>query len=430
MPASMRRRWMFAASCALAPLGGLSAQVRVNPTGVSVSSMSATTVYLTYGGLNNQRPREAYWCGELVPAVAGVGSRCDPATIYGQVPARYDLAVWSSGVYTDIMSVPASVARTAYQAAVRGATSTFFFVRRFESTSGGPDQWVAVTCRLTGGGARVPFSLTDVRLQFGGDDALPFITAGEAPPSISARITYTGTGRLIGRWEVVLPGEEPPDAHDLLTEASLPPDERGSQRQFTQLERFDVFLPPDGHVVLPGPDPKRLPSMVDGTYRVLLRIEASDERENDSDLGAAGAGAGIVHSGAVAGFPLPVLRYVVAGTGARTAIGAIGEQGEGDVGGLRLIDPAERDSAAASTAVSVRWMPTSAAGSTFYRVDFETDDGSPVWSAILPSTARRYEAPAWIVSRAAGRPIRWRVTGLAADGSRSSASAWRLLRAR
>ena len=71
----------------------------------------------------------------------------------------------------------------------------------------------------------------------------------------------------------------------------------------------------------------------------------------------------------------------------------------------------------------------SAAADEFYRVDFETDDGSPVWSAILPSTARRYEAPPWIVSLAGGRRIRWRVTGLAADGSRSSGSTWRPLRA-
>ncbi len=37
----------------------LGAQVRVNPTGVSVSSMSATTVFLTYGGLRNERPVDA-----------------------------------------------------------------------------------------------------------------------------------------------------------------------------------------------------------------------------------------------------------------------------------------------------------------------------------------------------------------------------------
>ena len=294
--------------------------MRVNPTGVSVSSMSATTVFLTYGGLRNERPVDAYWCGELIAAAPGIGTRCDPSTIYGRLPARYDLSQLGAagGVFTDVMSIPPSVARAAYQAALRGATSTFFYVRRFQNLAGGPDEYVAVTCRLTGGGARAPFSLTDVHLQFDGQDAIPFVAPGEAPPRVAARIAYTGTGRLIGRWEIVLPGEDPPGARDLVTEASLPIDQRSSQRRFTQLERFNIFLPPDGRVTLPGPDPSRLPSAIEGTYQVLLRVEASDDREGDSNLSDAGAGVGIVHSGAVAGFSLPVLRYVVAGEGART----------------------------------------------------------------------------------------------------------------
>jgi len=404
----------------VAPVITAAAQVRVNPTGVSVADMSPTTVFLTYGGLRNQRPVDAYWCGELLPAAGGVGSRCDPATIYGRLPARYDLSVLSSGTFNDVMSIPASVARAAYQDATRGATSTFFYVRRFVSATGGPDEYVAVTCRLTGGGARAPFSLTDVHLQFGGDDALPFIAPGESPPPIAARITYTGTGRLVGRWEVVLPGEEPPSAHDLLTEGTLPPNERGSQRRFTQLSRFDVFLPPNGHVTLPGPDVHVLPSNVDGMYRVLLRIEATDDRENDSDLGGAGAGAGIVHSGAVAGFPLPVMRYVVAGDGARTPVAT--------PTGLRLLGPAGDDTLPAGAPVTARWMPVGAQLSDFYRVDFESGDGVPLWSAIVPGAARRYEAPPWLTERAGGRGIRWRVTALAADGTRAATSPWRSAR--
>jgi hypothetical protein len=42
-------------------------------------------------------------------------------------------------------------------------------------------------------------------------------------------------------------------------------------------------------------------------------VEASDDRENISDLSAVGAGAGVALGGAAAGFPLPVLRYVVGG---------------------------------------------------------------------------------------------------------------------
>jgi len=396
------------------------AQVRVSPTGVSVSATSATTVFLTFGGLRDQRPTDAVWCGALVAAAPARGLRCDPSTVYGRLPARYDWSQLRGGSFTDIMSVPASVARVAYQAAQRGATSPFFYVRRFQSLNGAPDEYVAVTCRLTGGGAHSPFSLTDVRLEFDGGDVVPFVTAGQTPPQFAARITYTGTGRLVGRWEVVLPGEESPASRDLLTEATLSADQRGSQRRFAQLERFNVFLPPDGRITLPGPDTRTLPSAVEGTYRVLLRIEATDDREGDSNLVEAGAGTGVVHSGAVAGFPLPTLRYVVAGGGARTRIG--------EESTLHLLGPRDGDSLAAGALLAVTWSPGEGVIPDFYRVDFETDRGVPLMSALLPRNARRYAAPPWLAERAESRGIRWRVTGLAANGARLRESVWRTAR--
>jgi hypothetical protein len=321
------------------------------------------------------------------------------------------------GVFTDVMSIPPSVARAAYQAAVRGATSTFFYVRRFQSVTGAPDEYVAVTCRLTGGGARSPFSLTDVHLQFDGQDAIPFIAAGGAPPRVAARISYTGTGRLTGRWEVVLPGEDPPSTRDLLTEASLPLDERGAQRRFAQLERFSVFLPPDGRVTLPGPDPGRLPSAIEGTYQVLLRVEASDDREGDSNLSEAGAGTGVIHSGAVAGFPLPVLRYVVAGEGARTP--------DASVSTFRLLGARDGDTLTVGGGVTALWIPPEERGVEFYRVEVATDRGDALFSALLPRAARRYDVPAWAIAKGAGTPIRWRVSALGASGTALRSSAWR-----
>ena len=162
------RRWLaFGVAFALGSGAKASvAQVRVSPTGVSVNAMGATTVFLTFGGVGSLTPAEAFWCGDLVPASPDLGQRCNPATLFGQLPARSDLSRRSgtgAGAFTDIMSIPPSVARRAYQAAVRGATSTFFYVRRFRNTAG-PDQYVVVTCRLTGGGARVPLALTDVRV--------------------------------------------------------------------------------------------------------------------------------------------------------------------------------------------------------------------------------------------------------------------------
>ena len=153
----------------------------------------------------------------MQPATPAVGFTCAPGTIYGTLPSRYDISRFSgNNAYTDIVSVPASVARRAYQAAARGEDSQFFYVRRFISLSGAPDQFVVVTMRLSGNGAGVPFSLTDVQLDFGaglgpranGQEPLVlFIEPGGQAPPIRADIKYTGAGRLRGRWEVVRPGD-------------------------------------------------------------------------------------------------------------------------------------------------------------------------------------------------------------------------------
>ena len=141
------------------------------------------------------------------------------------------------------MTLPASVARRAYPAAAGGAMSSFFFVRRFVSTVGGPDEFVVVTCRMSGGSAGSPFSLTNVMLSFSGvEKPILFAREGDTIPQIKAEITYTGMGRLQGRCEVVQPGEELPESSDLLTEATLPIEKRGTQRRYTQLGRFNIFL--------------------------------------------------------------------------------------------------------------------------------------------------------------------------------------------
>src|SRR5688572_18775622 len=142
--------------------------IRVNPTGVNVNSQNPTTVFLTFGQIPaGYSPAEAIWCGELTPATPpALGLECRPDTIYGALPARYNRSQSSGNQgFTDIMAIPPSVVRRAYQAALGGASAGFFYVRRFVSTSGQPDQFVAVTCRMTGGGARVPFALTDVQIK-------------------------------------------------------------------------------------------------------------------------------------------------------------------------------------------------------------------------------------------------------------------------
>jgi hypothetical protein len=391
-------------------------QLRVNPTGVNVNTQGATTAFLTYGGLRDQIPVEAFWCGALVAATPARGSKCDPSTIFGQLPIRYDQSRLTAGTLTDVMTIPPSVSRRAYQDAARGSTSSFFYVRRFVSRTGAPDEYVAVTCRLAGGGARVPFALTDVALSFDVRTPVLFVEPNAEVPALKAEIAYNGTGRLRGRWEVVLPGDEPPATEDLLTEATLPPEDRGTQRRYTELQRFNILVPPTGRVVLPGPNVTRIPTTAEGTYLILLRIEATDDKEGDSDRSAAGAGTGVIHSGAIAGFPMPVLRYVVgAGTNAYPAA-----DGARD---LALLLPRNDATVPPDSTLTVSWLENRQAA--LYRVDFETDDGVPVFSAIAPAGSVTYRAPSFLAERGSGKALRWRVTALDFGGHESRRSPWR-----
>ena len=397
----------------------LAAQIRVNPTGVNVNTQGATTVFLTYGGLRGQVAVEAFWCGSLISATPARGLRCNPGTIFGSLQIRYDQSRVSGTLLNDVMSIPASVSRRAYQDAARGNTSSFYYVRRFVSASGAPDEYVAVTCRLAGGGARVPFALTDVAVNFESRAPVLFVERDAIVSSLAADIAYNGTGRLRGRWEVVLPGDERPTADDLLTEATLPPETRGTQRRYTELQRFNVFLPPTGRVVLPGPDVTRLPTTAEGTYLILLRIEAADDKEADSDRSAAAGGpaGGIVHSGAVAGFPMPVLRYVVGSAGNESPVQVKDE--------LMLLLPRDRAIVTRDSTLTVSWLDDRHAA--LYRVDFETDDGESVLNAVVSAGVPTYKAPPFLFERARGKSIRWRVTSIGVMGAELRHSRWRVL---
>ncbi|MGH9842382.1 MAG: hypothetical protein ACREEM_26845 [Blastocatellia bacterium] len=395
----------------------LAQTIKVNPSGVNVNAGGATTVFLTFGPVRNFRPAEGTWCGELMPAAPDNGVKCNPATIFGVLPGRFDLSKSSGNLgFTDIMSIPPSVARRAYQAAEDGAVSSFFYVRRFINAAGGPDEYVPVTCRLSGGGARTPFALTDVRVSFNtqtSENAIVLVGPGQKPPAIKAEITYNGTGRLRGRWEVALPGEQLPEDFDLLTEASLPIEQRGQQRRYTQISRFNLFLPPAGKYTLAGPDASRLPTTLDGPYLVLLRIEATDDKEADSNLLSLGVGAGIVHSGAVAGFPIPVLRYFI---------------GSGQPGGsiaLRLLTPAENAVAVAGQPIDFSW--TQVDGAALYQLEIADPSGQVIHSALLQSLTLNYRAPSWLRETAPAAGFQWRLSALDQTGLKTAETAWRRL---
>lgn len=265
----------------------LSAQISVTPPSVNVNSQDATAVPLTFGPLPaDYRPVEAIWCGELTLS-AGIGQTCRADTIYGSLPERYNQSqrrkLSNGGEYLfDVMAIPASVTRRAYQTAQSGGSARFFYVRRFVSSNGNPDIFVCIICRMGGGGARAPFTITSVKIHTPDEKPVLFLKSGNPIPPIYYEINYNGTGTLRGRWEIVQPGEEIPSDFDLLPEAALPIDQRGQQRLYNQISRFDVFLPPSGRYLLPAPE--RIPNYVEGQYFLILRLETAFDRETENEL--------------------------------------------------------------------------------------------------------------------------------------------------
>lgn len=383
----------------------------VDPNGVNINATGATTVFLTFRDTGSERPAGAFWCGEInVPANTVTATNpCIPGTLFGNLPVRDDLgrASGTSGQsnFTDIMTIPASVSRRAYQDAQRGNVSSFFYVRHFINTTTGASSFIAVTCRLAGGGARVPLALTDVRIAFDidkGDSPVYLLETGAQAPAVEARIHYNGSGRLTGRWEVVRPGDSPPRVEDMVPAASLPVELRARQQRYTELSRVEIFLPPTGEAAIAGPDPELIPTDIPGSYWLLLRIEATDDKEGNSNTNA-----GVANSGGVAGFPLPPLRYYV---GRGDAAGAI----ERPV----LLEPLP-DSVAAAGPLRFTWEE--ALGVAAYRLEVRQDE-EDVLSAIVPAGASQYSAPPWLAQP--GQIFQWRLLALDRKGQAMSASEW------
>jgi hypothetical protein len=366
----------------------LSRAATVSPTGVNVTTFGTTTVFLTFLNLNNQVPAEGLWCGEI-----NANGSCVLGTVFGRLPQRSDRSQLSgTNNYTDIMSIPASITRKAYQDALRGNQSDFFYVRRFVSTTGGIDEFVAVTCRLTSSGAGVPLSITSVRYQLADGRPAPAVGIGETLPRFGANIAYNGTGRLRGRWEVVLPGDAAPNQRDLLTEATLPLEQRGLQRRYTQLERFDLFLQPNGKVFIPGPDPATLPKGSTGLHQFLLRIEASENSAGNSFNNIS-----IVPAGGVAGFPLPIFRYSIVPKS----------------NGIALLQPTADTLTPVGQQLRFSWQGI--AGVSGYKLEVKQLDRT-IFSALLSKSTTSYNAPPWL-KLTKGSTLSWQVKALKSDGS-------------
>jgi hypothetical protein len=173
-----------------------------------------------------------------------------------------------------------------------------------------------------------------------------------------------------------------------------------------------VFLAPDGKYTLPGPDVSRLPNSVSGEYLLLLRVEATDEKEGDSNLATVGVGPGVVHSGAVAGFPLPVLRYYV---------GAGPERQLADE--LKLLLPENRVFLPTADPIVFTWAEL--VTPAFYRLEVLDMSGQALLAAVLLAGKASYLAPPWLKQKMGASNARWRVVALDRRGQMITESTWR-----
>lgn len=387
-----------------------SAVTGVNPSGVNVSHTGVTTIFLTFQDLDaGETSVDAFWCGEVTTSGVSATNPCVAGTIFGRLPSTLNRSQSSTaGAFTnltDIMTIPASVARRAFQAALVGNNSDFFYVRHFTGGAGG-DRYVTVTCRMAGGGARVPLALLDVKVGFINDtgikDPIFLLERGKLPSRFAASILYNGAGRLKGRWEIKLPGDPEPTDADLLTEATLPVEQRGLQRRYTVLDTFDVFLDPTGKVIIPGPNPDKLPNDVDGVYKILLRIEATRDKEGNSNTGA-----GTVISGGVAGFPMPVLRYYV---GTAKALDKVRDKIQIDE--LELMLPLDDSQIKNKNSLEFSWIGVQEA--KLYRIEI-MNKSTLVASAVLPAGQVSYIAPPWVLENKE-QILDWSVSAINRDG--------------
>lgn len=404
------------AFAALLGCGTAQAVVGVSPAEVHVRSSGQTTAFLSYQGLDaNEAPVDSYFCAAVRSGILGgsvVGSNpCTPGTLFGRLPCRLDRSCISrSGAaphLVDLMTVPAAVARRAYQDAARGGDGVYYYVRRFTGGVAG-DRYAVVALRISSGGTGTPLALLDVRLGFAGHPAgLPVLDVErDTPlPAFGAHIFYNGTGRLTGRWELVQPGDPAPSELDLRPEGSLPAERRGEQRRYLLLERFSVFLMPNGRGFIPGPQPSHLPRLAGGPHLLLLRIEASGGPDNRSDTG----GGLLLDTGGVAAFALPVLRVHVHNAPLRTA------PADAPIRRIDLLAPR------ADAPLEFQW--TDVAGAHLYRLELRSED-AVVFRAYARPGEGHYQPPPWLRSRPAG-PLRWRVVALDPRGLLVGSSTWR-----
>jgi len=182
------------------------------------------------------------------------------------------------------------------------------------------------------------------------------------------------------------------------------------------MSRFNVYLPPTGKIILPGPEALRVDETLYGLYLVLLRIEATDDKAGDTDLAAAGVGNGTVHGGAVAGFPMPVLRYYVGSGSTPNSIIAANSI-------LIQSSPDERALLPIGRPIEFSWLLLK--GASLYRLEITDLAGKLALSAMVLGDSGAYRSPPWLKERAGSNLLRWRVIAFDNRGAQIDATDWR-----
>ena len=423
---------LVVAFCLLLGASSAGAVSSVVPSVVTVSSTGLNRALLAFRGTAGQRAVDAFWCGDITvpPGTPVPVDPCVPGTLFGHALPEFSKATQfdnaTTGVTTDVMTIPLSVARRAYQRAAQGNRSTFFYVRRFENGVG-VSQFIAVACRLGASSAvNTLLNIRQVRLGFSGQAGMrPVLVVGpgEKLPAFGARIDYNGSGHIRGRWELVRPGDIPALLQQLSQAASTDQVLQGLEKRFSVIGRFDAFLPPTGSFYLAGPDPTRLPTEDPGGYMVLLRFEAGADRVNEL-LRALPPGfaletpAGKEALAAVAfdaiGRVLPVLRYYVGESQAK----ASGAKEPMPTVELRM----PWAGAVLSLDNPLRFSWSQVEGVSLYRLEI-AQGAKLVFAALVAAESNGYSAPPWIKEQT-GKTLRWRVLALNHTGSVVAASPW------
>jgi hypothetical protein len=372
--------------------------ISATPRFMQASISAATSQFITYS-FTPGNPRvtvaDGIFCTTLTSPAPTTGATATYACAANSEFARHPTTattfqtVQQNGSVvraTETIRIPSSVTRTAQSL----GAATFYFVRRFD-----PQGFAVVEIRATGAIMNAPIALNDVRLAFDtsqGPQPLVFVARGAALPPVTATLFYTGSGVLRGRWELVLPGDVAPTERDLLPEASLPRSERGTQRRYQLLQRFEQLLPGNGRVELklPSLSPTLGATAFDGQYQLLLRIEA----EPSIYGGESGA----------ANFAMPLLRYFV---GSITAPAA-------------RITPVTAQIAFNGARPTFSWSAVPQA--RYYRIEVADRNSTVIYSAIVRDNERSYSALSGFTAAAGNQ---WRVQALDKAVQPVGESPWR-----